>query len=61
MTFEEYQSIVVAAVKVKIEHKSWYKGVCCDTLKNHYPNIEKGIESVEIDTAYYDAPNQGFF
>ena len=61
MDRKEFEDAVVAAVKAKISHEPWFKGICTDRLKSYREHqFDDAVEALTDDTVYWDAPNSGF-
>lgn len=59
MTFEEYESAVVALVAERLKNEEWYSGVVCDTIESSFWNessIEDAALIAEMETHFQDGP-----
>lgn len=59
MTHEQFREKILIAVKAKLEHEPWFRGVCLDDIDECFPDLEEGIDMAYCNTLYWDAPNHG--
>lgn len=59
-TLTPLQETVFEAAKAKLESEPWFQGVCIDdfpTDDDIRENFQWSVIQVEMQTAYWDAPN----
>ena len=63
MTYEEYRDAVIREVKSRIGHLDWYRGCCCDTVREDFDagkTVEQAADAAEMHTAMWDRPGGMF-
>jgi len=56
MDLEQFRLEVASAVKERIGHEKWFRGVCMDGVNQEYPNFEAAVDLATMQTEYWDAP-----
>jgi len=60
MYLTKAQKDVMEKVRENLQDRPWFSGVCCDnfpTDKVCRENFDEAVTQVEMETAYWDAPN----
>lgn len=61
MFYEAFKNEVCKRVKARLQARSWFRGVCCDSIEQSYQAyletgvIENAVDAAELDTIYWDA------
>ena len=57
--YSEFQQNIINGAIELLRNRSWFKGVCLDTLPMHPDESKLGeyIDTMVTDTMYYDCPH----
>ena len=61
----ELQEEVIQQAKLEIQDRPWFKGVCLDQVSKMSDeeirrSMIKAVQTVGLDTMYWDAPDEGW-